>query len=113
MRIKSYFFFSLVLIAACHIIFPFRQAAIAQGNSEYTFGVTGDTLLPPAKRDAYGPGMDSDATGRPFYWAPKSDAGNAQPSHPDGTLRVKPDAYGLGVGMDQYGRPMERRSLNE
>jgi len=83
-------------------------STLATAGEEYDFGVTGDGLLPPAKKDAYGPGIDSDATGRPFYWSPKNDP-QGKRSYPDPTLKVKPDGYGLGVGRDQYGRPMQRR----
>lgn len=61
-------------------------------------GLLGAGLLGPARRDAYGPGLNSDATGRPFEWRTR-----------DGeTVRggVRPNAYGLGVGMDAYGRPV-------
>ena len=84
-------------------------SAAAQDDSwdgTYDFDVSSDGLLPPARRDAYGPGLDSDATGRPFYWAPK----NEKRAIPDPTLDVKPDAYGPGIGSDQYGRPVERRA---
>jgi hypothetical protein len=84
-------------------------AACAGDEDRYEFGLSGDGLLSPARRNAYGPGLDSDATGRPFFWAPRQSPAGV-PSLPDPTLRVKPDAYGLGVGADQYGRPMERRS---
>lgn len=58
-------------------------------------------LLGPYTPNAYGPGMNADATGRPFIWQPDPGFGPADPFS-----RVKPDAYGLGVGMDQYGRPV-------
>ncbi|MDD5556547.1 MAG: hypothetical protein PHN82_04760 [bacterium] len=94
---------ALVLLAS---IPPCR----GEENRTYQFGVSGDGFLPPARRDAYGPGLDSDATGRPFYWAPRDEPSTMMPhAAPDPTLRVKPDGYGLGVGRDQYGRPMERR----
>ena len=60
-----------------------------------------DTFLRPYRNDAYGPGVHSDATGRPFTWQPQWGA----PIPPGG--RVQPDAYGLGVGMDQFGRPVK------
>jgi hypothetical protein len=66
-----------------------------------------NTLLQPMTPNAYGPGINSDAAGRPFVY-------QAQPSHPsqtmpDPTLQVKPDAYGPGIGMDQYGRPVQAK----
>ena len=93
---------ALALLAAA-------PAARAGDGDRYEVGVSSDGMLPPARRNAYGPGLDSDATGRPFFWAPKHSPAGA-PSLPDPTLRVKPDAYGPGVGSDQYGRPVERRS---
>ena len=59
-------------------------------------------LLSPYTPNTYGPGMNMDATGRPFMWQPQWGG----TGFPDPTLQVKPDAYGLGVGMDQYGRPV-------
>ncbi len=59
-------------------------------------------LLSPYTPNAYGPGLNMDATGRPFMWQPQWGG----TGFPDPTLQVRPDAYGLGVGMDQYGRPV-------
>ena len=57
--------------------------------------------------NAYGPGIDMDATGAPIIW---------EVYQPNSRVReriapnipVQPDAYGLGVGMDVYGRPVRR-----
>lgn len=60
-------------------------------------------LFEPFEKDAYGPGHDADATGRPFYWAPQG-----QPKAlPDPTLQPQINQYGLGRSADQYGRPIE------
>ena len=59
-------------------------------------------FLEPYQSSAYGPGINSDATGRPFVWQPSP--GNGPP---DPSSDVRPDAYGPGVGMDQYGRAVE------
>jgi len=59
-----------------------------------------DTFLQPFKNDAYGQGIHSDATGRPFKW-------ETQQGHTDPLLDVKPNAYGPDIGMDQYGRPVK------
>jgi hypothetical protein len=64
-------------------------------------GLLGSGFLGPYTPNAYGPGMNSDATGRPFIWQPDSGFGP-----PDPFSRVQPNAYGPGVGMDQYGRPV-------
>ena len=64
-------------------------------------GLLGSGFLGGYTPNAYGPGVNSDATGRPFIWQPDSGFGP-----PDPFSRVQPDAYGLGVGMDQYGRPV-------
>lgn len=63
-------------------------------------------FLGPITPNAYGPGINSDATGRPFIYQP--DFGGS--GFPDPTLKVQPNAYGPGVGMDQYGRPVRPRS---
>ncbi|MDT3778183.1 hypothetical protein PJI16_11510 [Nitrospira sp. MA-1] len=65
----------------------------------------GQIYLGPIAPNAYGPGINSDATGRPFTYQP--DFGGS--GYPDPTLKVKPNAYGPGVGMDQYGRPVRPR----
>jgi hypothetical protein len=65
-------------------------------------GLLGRGFLAPYTPNAYGSGLNMDATGRPFIWQPQGGG----TGFPDPTLQVKPDAYGLGVGMDQYGRPV-------
>jgi hypothetical protein len=57
--------------------------------------------LQPYQPNTYGPGINSDATGRPFVWQTQPGYGPADP-----LAGVRPDAYGPGVGMDQYGRPV-------
>ena len=64
-------------------------------------GLLGGGFLGPYSPNAYGPGMNADATGRPFIWKPDPGFGP-----PDPFSQVQPNAYGLGVGMDQYGRPV-------
>ena len=86
-------------------IYLFGQAPKSQTSKQKTgFDRSWDNqdlFLRPHQRDAYGPGIHSDATGRPFGWQTK----NGQLVQPG--IRVQPDAYGLGVGMDQYGRPVK------
>lgn len=62
----------------------------------------GQIFLGPITPNAYGPDINSDATGKPFTNQPDYGFG--------GQLKVKPNAYGPGVGMDQYGRPVRPRS---
>jgi hypothetical protein len=50
-----------------------------------------------AQRNAYGPGVHMDATGRAYRDAPS----NAWVYEP-----VRPNAYGPGVGSDTLGRPV-------
>ncbi|HBP86129.1 MAG TPA: hypothetical protein DD706_00355 [Nitrospiraceae bacterium] len=64
------------------------------------------SFLGPITPNAYGPGINSDATGRPFTYQPDFGASG----FPGPTLKVKPNAYGPGVGMDQYGRPVRPSS---
>jgi len=54
-------------------------------------------LLSPMERDAYGPGIHSDGTGRPF----KFETFDGQDV---GIFDVEPNAFGPGVGMDEFGR---------
>jgi len=61
------------------------------------------TLLKPYKQNAYGPGVNSDTTGRPFKWKTQ-DGQDVAPN----TI-VKPNAYGPDVGMDEYGRTVKAK----
>lgn len=73
-----------------------------QPTNQTTGEVVG-TLTPPFlgpyRSNAYGPGINSDAAGRPFVWQPEQ-------GPPDPLAKVRPDVFGPGVGMDQYGRPV-------
>jgi hypothetical protein len=61
-------------------------------------GLLGRGFLGPYTPNAYGPGMNMDATGRPFIWRPEFGGPALGP--------VTPNAYGPGVGMDATGRPV-------
>jgi hypothetical protein len=63
----------------------------------------GTTYLGPIQSNAYGPGINADATGRPFQWQPQG----LPSTGPDPTVRVTPNAYGMGVHADQYGRVVQ------
>ena len=118
------------------------QSALAQGFPETGHGSHGthsgfligpkETYLEPIRPNIYGPGVNADATGRLFQWAPRSASPSLSegpaPWQPDGlpafkadgalhggpdlggniapdpSLRVSPNRYGLGVHADQYGR---------
>jgi len=91
----------------------FIMAALIVLTTAPALGQTGQlspdpSLLPPYKDNAYGPGINSDATGRPFIWQPHPP--QVGPAMPDPTLNVRPDAYGPGIGADQYGRPVTGQS---
>ena len=58
--------------------------------------------LEPYRPNAYGPGINSDAAGRPFVWRTEPGQGPADP-----LANVRPDVFGPGIGMDQYGRPVQ------
>jgi hypothetical protein len=79
-----------------------KDKSTIQSTDEAGGEVTG-TLTPPFlgpyRPNAYGPGINSDATGRPFVW--QTDQGPTEPF-----AKVRPDALGPGIGMDQYGRPV-------
>ena len=72
-------------------------------TEETDYGILQRGYLGPVTPNAYGPGTNSDATGRPFIWQPQGPG----PKTFDPFLNVKPNAYGPGVGMDQYGRPVQ------
>ncbi len=61
----------------------------------------GAPLLGSTNENAYGPGIHSDATGRPFTWQPDFGGPALGP--------IKPNAYGPGIGMDATGRPVRPR----
>jgi hypothetical protein len=58
----------------------------------------GNGYLGPYTPNAYGPGINSDATGRPFIWQPDFGGPALGP--------IKPNVYGPGIGMDGTGRPV-------
>jgi hypothetical protein len=62
-------------------------------------------IFEPFQKDAYGPGVNSDATGRPFSWQPQG----RDAAQPDPTIAPRVNQYGLGQSADQYGRPIEPR----
>ena len=80
----------------------FQPSELFQQPQQLTPTSGGRALLGPITPNAYGPGLNSDATGRSFMWTPQSGGSG----YPDPTLRVQPNAYGPGIGMDQYGRPV-------
>ncbi len=61
-------------------------------------GLVGGGFLGPFTPNAYGPGMNADATGRPFLWQPDFGGPAMGP--------ITPNAYGPGIGMDGTGRPV-------
>ncbi len=81
--------------------------AFAQQSED---GVSPTGLLPPYTQNAYGPGINADATGRPFTYQPRP----GFQSNPQTPIlgQVKRDAYGPGVHMDQFGRPVRDAPLN-
>lgn len=80
-----------------------KHQVTKMGQALIDLGASVPGLLGPGRPDAYGPGIHSDATGRPFAW--RTDDGQMAFG------RVKENAYGLGVGMDQFGRPVRARPL--
>ena len=84
-------------------IFVLLAAGSAFGQDGYGFSHSGNgnsTYIQSYKQNAYGPGVHSDATGKPFQWS-TSDGQRVS------FEQVKPNGYGLGVGMDTYGRPVK------
>ncbi len=84
---------TIKLLLALVIINLAPQAVADEWNSQ-------EGLLKPYEKDAYGPGVNSDATGQPFKWQTQ-DGKTISP-----IIDVEPDAYGPGIGMDEYGRPV-------
>ena len=95
-----------LLLAIAFLLVPLLLlggCAAAPPYSPNQNSLLGHGLLGPAHQDAYGLGVHSDATGRPFRWVPRDESS----SFNDPLLKVTPNAYGLGVGADQYGRPVQ------
>ncbi len=78
-----------------------QQSIGANTQPANQLGANG-SFLGPYRPNAYGPGINSDATGRPFIWQPSPGQGP-----PDPFATVRPNAYGPGIGMDQFGRPVQ------
>lgn len=104
---KKIFLFMIIFSIA------FASVCFAQGNRHKHQGQSGfdhswgndKTYMRPYRPNAYGPGIHSDSTGRPFQWETE-----------DGQIsngRVKTDGYGLGVGRDEYGRPVKPKAFGE
>jgi hypothetical protein len=83
-----------VLFVVVALLLP--GAAVAQQSG------TNPQFLQPYQANAFGPGINSDATGRPFVWRPSPGYGPANP-----LSNVTPNVYGPGTGMDEYGRPVQ------
>lgn len=64
-------------------------------------------LLPPYQHDAYGPGIHSDGSGRPFTYQ----ARDGKTLSPIFQGDVKRDGYGPGVHTDRFGRLVYDRPL--
>ncbi len=71
-------------------------------DTEQPLGSNARGFLGPYQPNAYGPGINSDATGRPFSWQPLPGNGPADPN-----ATVTPDVFGPGIGEDEYGRPVQ------
>lgn len=88
----------LISMAAIALTFT-ATVTLAQWNNHQE--QQRNTLMQLYKHNAYGSGVHSDATGRPFEYRTY----DSQQTVP-GNVPVRPDAYGLEVGMDAYGRPV-------
>jgi hypothetical protein len=93
--VGAYLIDSILTVLAIPVVIAAVGASTNDGNissiaSNYANG-----------QNAYGPGIHSDATGRPYTWQPTL-------GHTGTVLGpVKPDAYGPGVGMDATGKPVQ------
>lgn len=73
------------------------------GNqSIYQNPLQGPNVIGPITPNVYGPGINSDATGRPFTWQPQQ----GHQGQPHQFQQVQPNVYGPGIGMNQYGQPV-------
>lgn len=83
---------------------PYRYQSVSPSppSTEYEGILVPSTqsqgFLGPYIPNAYGPGINSDATGRPFVWQPDFGGPALGP--------IRPNVYGPGIGMDGTGRPV-------
>ncbi len=87
---------------ACLVLLILLLAAVPAQAQVYP---SDPPIFEPFQKDAYGPGVNSDATGRPFSWQPQG----RDAAQPDPTIAPRVNQYGLGQSADQYGRPIEPR----
>jgi hypothetical protein len=80
------------------LVYGRRQRSPSGGGMSSADGFLGSGFLGPGIESAYGPGVHSDATGRPFIWTPDFGGPALGP--------ITPNAYGPGIGMDGTGRPV-------
>ena len=52
-------------------------------------------LLDPSMPDVYGPSVNQDGTGRPWFWQPEGTQDGPNPA-----LEVEPNVFGPGIGME-------------
>lgn len=93
-------FLCCLLLSACAFYQKAYEFREQHGPARSTSSVvsTDSDLVGPVRLDAYGPGLHSDGTGRPFSYRTR-----------DGRLAVGtvvPDGYGPGVHKDQSGQPV-------
>lgn len=72
------------------------QAGFSNTRPSFGGGMLGNGFMGPYTPNAYGPGINSDATGRAFIWKPDSGGPALGP--------INPNAYGPGIGSDETGR---------
>jgi hypothetical protein len=97
----------IILIALVLLFLGSTQLLMAESKNGYGFKNSlkrQESLLPPYQQDTYGPGINSDATGKPSTWQ-TNDGQTVQPG-----TKVKPDVYGPGVGQDEYGRSVKAKT---
>ena len=72
------------------------QAGFSNMGPSFSGGTLGSGFMGPYRPNAYGPGINSDSTGRAFIWKPDSGGPALGPIHPN--------AYRPGIGSDGTGR---------
>lgn len=113
---KQIFFLTILLllfsaVAMAQDYYPFENSQSQyqqrdlnnKDDQAHGFGSSWDnhtSFMKPYHHNTHGPGVHSDATGKPFEWKTR----NGETSHSN---KVNPDGYGLGGGMDEYGRPVK------
>lgn len=97
-----------ILLLLCSVSYAYAYdidnpyGSTGGNQSMYQNPLQRPNVMGPITPNTYGPGINSDATGRPFTWQPQQ----GHQVQPNQFQQVQPNVYGPGIGMNQYGQPV-------